>query len=597
MGAGQVPGLLTDWRTRSKRLGRRLQISFPRATSHPRIPKGVSAILLAILVGLSTGLGAVAFIQLLRFLTDLSFNQARAPLSFLGRFYIVVLPAVGGVIVGPLIHYFAREAKGHGVPEVMTAIVARGGRIRKRVALVKILASAITIGSGGSAGREGPMIQIGAGVGSSVAQLLRMSDDRVKTLLACGAAGGVAATFNAPIAGAMFSLEVLGGQFGLDFSLVVLASVTSAVISRAFLGNFPSFEVPPWDLVSDKEFLFYLLLGLLAAGAATLFVRTLSAFEEWFDGWKFPEPLKPVIGGLAVGLLGVWLPQVFGTGLPQMEQVLLIRVPFLIMLFLVPAKILATSLTLGSGGSGGVFAPSLFIGGMLGGAFGHIVHAQFPSFTALSGAYAIVGMAAVFGAAAQAPLTAILIIFEMTGDYRIILPLMAATVVAASLYRAFNSDSIYTVKLMKRGIVYRGGQDMDIMASTRVASALTHRLLSVPPDVRIRDFQREMERTHHTWFPVVNGAGALVGVITAQDADRAVEQGEEDAPVEHYMTREIVSVTPLDSLQEVVRGFGVRDLGHLPVVEQGNPRKLVGIISRAHVIRAYNRELLRRQSR
>ena len=441
------------------------------------------------------------------------------------------------------------------------------------------------------------MIQIGAGIGSSVAQFLRMSDDRVKTFLACGAAGGVAATFNAPIAGAMFALEVLGGQFGLDFSLVVLASVTSAVISRAFLGNFPSFEIPPWDLVSEKEYFFYILLGLLAAGAATLFVRTLTAFEDWFDGWKFPEPMKPVIGGLALGLLGVWLPQVFGSGLPQMEQVLLIRIPLFVMALLVPAKILATSLTLGSGGSGGVFAPSLFIGGMLGGVFGHIVHAQFPAFTALSAAYAVVGMAAVFGAAAQAPLTAIIIIFEMTGDYRIILPLMGATVIAYSVYRAFNPDSIYTVKLRKRGIIYREGQDLDIMTSTRVAGALTHRMITVPPEMPIKEFRQEVERSHHPWFPVVDSRGELAGVITAQDGDRAGEQGEKEALVANYMTREIVSVTPLDSLHEVIRRFGVRDLGHLPVVDPANPRKLLGIISRAHVLRAYNRELLRRQSR
>ncbi|HSD51468.1 MAG TPA: chloride channel protein [Candidatus Methylomirabilis sp.] len=589
--------VLTAWRRRWRRLGRRLQVAFLRASSLPRIPKGAYAILLAILVGLLTGLGAVGFIRLLQILTYLSFQQAREPLSFLGRFYVVLLPAAGGLIVGPLIYYFAREAKGHGVPEVMTAIVVSGGRIRKRVALVKILASAITIGSGGSAGREGPMIQIGAGVGSSVAQLLRMSDDRIKTFLACGAAGGVSATFNAPIAGAMFALEVLGGQFGLDFSLVVLASVTSAVVSRAMLGNFPSFQIPPWDMVSEKEFVFYLLLGLLAAGAATLFVRTLSAFEDWFDGWNFPEWLKPAIGGLAVGIIGVWLPQVFGSGLPQMEQVLLIRYPLVIMLLLVPAKVLATSLTLGSGGSGGVFAPSLFIGGMLGGAFGHLVHLQFPTFTAFSAAYAIVGMAAVFGAAAQAPITAIIIIFEMTGDYHIILPLMASTVIAASVYRAFNANSIYTIKLRKRGIIYREGQDLDIMTATRVAAAMTHRLLSVPPDMSIRTLRLEAAKNHHTWFPVVNNGGELVGVITAQDAARAMEGGEEDVSLEKYMTREIVSVTPLDTLHEVVRRFGVRDLGHLPVVDLRNPRKLLGIISRAHVLRAYNRELARRQAR
>jgi CIC family chloride channel protein len=215
----------------------------------------------------------------------------------------------------------------------------------------------------------------------------------------------------------------------------------------------------------------------------------------------------------------------------------------------------------------------------------------------LSAAYAIVGMAAVFGAAAQAPLTAIIIIFEMTGDYHIILPLMASTVIAAWLYRAFNVDSIYTLKLRKRGIAYREGQDLDIMTTTRVASAMTHRLLSVPPGLSIRTFRLEVARNQHRWFPVVNNGDELVGVITAQDATRAAEGGEEDGPLEKYMTREIVSVTPLDSLHEVVRRFGVRDLGHLPVVDPANPRRLVGIISRAHVLRAYNRELARRHAR
>jgi CIC family chloride channel protein len=292
--------------------------------------------------------------------------------------------------------------------------------------------------------------------------------------------------------------------------------------------------------------------------------------------------------------MGFFLPQIFGTGFPAMEALLEVNLPFLLLVLLGPAKILGTSLTLGSGGSGGVFAPSLFIGGMVGGAWGAMVHHLFPTFTAFYGAYALVGMGATFGAAAQAPLTGILLLFEMTNDYRIILPLMLATILSSLLYRAMNPESIYTLRLKRLGLTFAPTQDLDILASTRVASALTHRLLSVPPGMQIRDFRREVAREQHEWFPVVNVAGELVGVITKQDANRASEHADEDVPVEKYMTREIVSVTPLDTLQEVVRCFGIRDLGHLPVVDPANPRKLVGIISRFHVLRAYNRERQRR---
>ncbi|MEE8282191.1 MAG: chloride channel protein, partial [candidate division NC10 bacterium] len=211
-----------------------------RLAYHPRIPEGAYLTVVSILVGLATGVGSVTFIKLLQYTTHFFFETGRGALTLLGEYYVILLPAIGGLIVGPLIYRFAQEAKGHGVPEVMTAMAVKGGRIRKRVAFAKIVTSALTIGSGGSAGREGPMIQIGAGIGSTVGQFLKMSDERIKTLVACGAAGGIAATFNAPIAGAMFALEIFMGQVSLDFSLVILSSVSSAIVSRAMLGDFPS---------------------------------------------------------------------------------------------------------------------------------------------------------------------------------------------------------------------------------------------------------------------------------------------------------------------------------------------------------------------
>ncbi|MDD5558970.1 chloride channel protein [Candidatus Methylomirabilis sp.] len=572
---------------------RRLQLKTGDLLARLRLPQPTTQVLVAISVGIATGLGAVGFIRLLQLCTALFFDGGRWLFSGLGRYYVLVLPVLGGLLVGPLIVHFAREAKGHGVPEVMSALVLRGGRIRRRVALVKILASAITIGSGGSAGREGPMIQIGSSIGSSVAQWLRMPTERVRTLVACGAAGGVAATFNAPIAGAMFALEVLLGQFTADFSLVVLSAFAAAVVSRAMLGDFPAFAIPPWGLISEKELLFYPLLGVFSGLAATAFVKILYAFEDLFARSRLPEFLQPAVGGLAVGGIGLFLPQVFGTGLPTMGQLLVMQVPVGTMLALKPAKVLATSLTLGSGGSGGVFAPCLFIGGLVGGTFGSLVHALFPAFTASYGAYALVGMSATFGAAAQAPITAILILFEMTGDYHIILPLMSTTIIAVLLYREFSAKSIYTLKLERQGIQYGAAPERDLMAEIPVQEALTHPLLAIPREATIQELLRLVAKTGHEWFPVLDGHDELAGVVTYRDVAKAVDEGRLEDQVLGYATRDVVCAFSDDSLREVLMKFHERDLGHLPVVDSTNQKRLIGIISRRHVIRAYNRALAR----
>jgi CIC family chloride channel protein len=577
-------------------LARRLQRSALRLLARLKLPRTTSLVIVAIVVGAATGLGAVAFIRALAFVTHLFFDGGRAAFSSLGRYYVILLPAIGGSIVGPLIGLVAHEAKGHGVPEVMTALFARGGRIRTRVALVKIVASAITIGSGGSAGREGPMIQIGSSIGSSVAQFLRMPAERVRTLVACGAAGGVAATFNAPIAGAMFALEVLMGQVTGEFGLVVLASVSASVVSRAMLGNFPSFSIPPYDLISEKELVFYLALGVLSGLAGLAFVRALYAVEDVCARLRVSALLQPAIGGLLVGTIGLFLPQVFGTGLPVMEALLSLKIPFLLLVALIPAKIVATSATLGSGGSGGVFAPCLFIGGMVGGAFGYIVHHLFPSFTAFYGAYALVGMSATFGAAAQAPLTSIIILFEMTNDYHIILPLMTATIVAVSVYRAFSVESIYTLKLRRRGIDYTALRSGDLMAEIPVREALTDRVVPIAQDATIRELLRLIAKTGREWFPVLDGDHALSGVVTYRDVARPVDEGRLDEPVLHYATRRVVLAYTDESLREVLIRFNQGDIGHLPVVDAANPNRLVGVISRLDVIKAYNRALARRRA-
>lgn len=339
----------------------------------------------------------------------------------------------------------------------MVAVAVHGGRIPAKVAVVKALASALCIGAGGSVGREGPIVQIGSALGSVVGRLTRAPGNRLRTLVACGAAAGIAATFNAPVAGVFFALELILRDFAAEsFGLVVLASVTASVIGRGVLGNTPFLALPPFTVDNPRQYLLFAVLGLVGALAGTLFSRVLYAVEDLCDaGWartRLPEWARPALGGLLLGLVLLALPQMYGVGYPVLSSAVAGRYTVLFLLLLALGKVVATSLTIGIGGSGGVFAPSLFIGAALGDAFGQVAAALDPSLAGRPGAYALVGMAAVFAGSARAPITAVLIMFELTGEYTIILPLMLAVVVATATSRAISPDTIYTRKLARRGI-------------------------------------------------------------------------------------------------------------------------------------------------
>jgi len=557
-------------------------------------------ILLAVVVGLGAGLGAVVFRWLIAGCEVLFFGGAGRMLGFLGPYQVVPVPAAGGLLVGLLIYYLAREAKGHGVPEVMLAVAAGGGRIRPRVALVKSLASAICIGSGGSAGREGPIVQIGSALGSTLGQLLRMPEDRVRLLVACGAAGGISATFNAPIAGVLFALEVIQRQFAAtSFGFVVFSSVTAAAISRAVLGNHPSFRVPPYELVSAWELPLYLILGLVAAGAALLFVKALYGCEDVFDRWPAREYVKPVLGGLLVGVLGAKLPQVFGTGYgpqplgPSLGAVDLALVGGLTvgatgLLWLV--KIVATSLTIGSGGSGGVFAPSLFIGSMLGATFGYVAHALWPGLTGGPGAYALVGMGAVFAGAARAPITSVIILFEMTGDYRIILPLMVAVVTSSLVSRHFSRDTIYTLKIRRRGLSLQDQPPVDLLDTVTVGEVMTREITTVPADMPVNDLVDLLLETGHHGLPVVDGDERLVGIVTLSDIQRSADVSDAGLAAD-IATPSPVTCFPDQTVREALQQLGGRGVGRVPVVDRLDPTRVIGILRRENVVSAYARLL------
>lgn len=547
-------------------------------------------IILIILVGLASGLGAVLFRWMISGFTTVFFDGGETAFSFLGKYYVIILPALGGLLVGLIIHFLAREAKGHGVPEVMLAVAAHGGRIRSRVAAIKALASSICIGSGGSAGREGPIVQIGSSVGSAVGQWFRLPEDWVRLLVACGAAGGISATFNAPIAGVFFGLELILRRFTpRNFIFVGLSSIIAAAISYAFWGNSPTFtHIPEYAWSSGWELPLYVLLGVAAAFIARGFIIALYRSEDLFNTLRFPEYLKPALGGLAVGLIGLFYPHLFGVGYEGVESAILgdFAVGLLIVLCLL--KIVATSFTIGSGGSGGVFAPSLFIGVMLGEAFGRGANALFPTVATDPGAFGLVGMGAVFAAAAHAPITAILIIFEMTRDYPIILPLMLAIVTSTYIARRLSRESIYTLKMRRKGVRIIEGE-MDPLQFVTVGEVMTRNFPTVSTEMPIIELSRKLEKSGHHGFPVTDEEGQFYGVVTVSDVEEGLKKENPDLKVSDIATRNPVTTYPDQSVHDILLRLGTVDVGRIPVVARDDPLKLLGVLRRHDIIRAYNK--------
>ena len=421
---------------------------------------------MALVVGAGAGLGAVGFRWLIFAFTwvvtghEQFGQQGHAPslhLMSLGIFFVLVVPVVGGLIYGPLVTRFAPEARGHGVPEVMLAVTENGGRIRSQVTVVKALASAICISVGGSVGREGPIAQIGSALGSTAGQLVRMPESRLRIIVACGAAAGISATFNAPITGLFFGFEIILREFSLDaLCATALAAVTGDLVSRAFFGSGPFFAQIPHDLVvpNDGSYLLVAVLALLAGLIGVAFKTFLYGLEDRVDAlWKGrPEWARPAVGGVALGVVLLALPQMYGVGYPVMDRVIDGHVVLGLILLYMLGKILACSLTLSIGGSGGVFAPSLFTGAMAGMAFGTIAQHVFGSAAGPPAMFALVAMGGVFAGATQAPLTAIASVTEMTGNFGLTLPIMLAAGIAAALSRHLTYGNIYTTKLLRRGI-------------------------------------------------------------------------------------------------------------------------------------------------
>ncbi len=571
-----------------------------------KLSESTGILAMALAVGILAGVGNVLYRQLIDLFHLLIFEGGWKLLGLEAGFPVLLLlpllPMAGAFLLIPLDLLFPGEVRGYGLPRFLELVNLRGALFRFRTIVVKSLASAITIGSGGSAGTEGPIAQIGGAMGSVVGQVLKVSTDRLRTLVACGVAGGVAGTFNAPIAGVFFAHEIvlLRSFEASSFTPIVISSGIGALVTRTLVGNRPAFQIPHrYAIESLWEVFFFMLLGVLVGLVAVHFIRSFYAISDRFTKWKASARLKPVAGAALTGCVAIALPQILGDGYEHIEQALAGHMTGWILLFLAFAKMYATGMTLGSGNAGGVFAPSLFVGAMLGGAFGTLVNAAFPAITADTGAYALVGMAGFLAAATHAPMTAIFLIFEMTNEYTIILPIMFTCVVGYSVSRYYQRESIDSLELARRGIHLEEGREVSVLQSIRVGDIMSREVETFPEAMPLGRILRLIPHSRHVTFPLVDEGGRLSGILGLQDfREIAYEEGLEDLVVaKELATRHVVTVFPDESLRDALERIGYRNIEHLPVVSRNDSRKIVGMLSRQDIVSAYNKALIDRSVR
>jgi CIC family chloride channel protein len=511
-------------------------------------------------------------------------------------FLLPLMPMVGGCFIGLICKFFPNAVKENGVHKVMYAVALNDGKVRKRTITSCAVTSSITIGSGGSAGREGPTVQIGAAVGSTLGQWLHLSTERVRVLVGCGAAAGIAASFNAPLAGVLFALEIVLGDFTIHtFSPIIIASVIGTVTGRALEGNEVTFDVPVHELVHPTEIIFYLALGMLCGVVARLFTFIYFYAQQIFEEKiNIPDYFKPALGGFIVGMISIFLPQILGNGYDYMEQALTGQMFWGLAFLLVFMKIMCTSITLGSGGMGGVFAPSLFIGAMLGTAFGSTIHGVFPTLTASAETYSVVGMGAVAGAVMQAPLTNILMLFELTNDYTLILPIMVSCIASSYTYQRFTKHSIYVQYLLNRGINIRHGREVSIMNSIKVRDVMNTEFTTIAQEMPFRKILETISYSKNFYFPVLDNKGDMTGILSFSDIREMMfeEQLGDLLVAGELATHKVLALTPEQNLNQAMELFTQLDVDQLPVVRHDDKVKVIGMITRGDVMASYNREIL-----
>ena len=556
-------------------------------------------LILAALLGFLAGFASTFFRWMIEFFESIfsvkGFSLAGIPPQTY-PFLLPLMPMLGGLFIGLICKYFPNAVKENGVHKVMHAVALNDGKVRKRTIASCAVTSSITIGSGGSAGREGPTVQIGAAVGSTIGQLLHLSTERMRVLVGCGAAAGIAASFNAPLAGVLFALEIILGDFAIHtFSPIIIASVIGTVTGRALEGNEVTFNVPVHELVHPTEIIFYLALGMLCGIVARLFTFMYFYIQQVFEEkLKTADIYKPAIGGLIVGMISIFMPQILGNGYDVMEQALTGQMFWGLAFLLVFMKIICTSITLGSGGMGGVFAPSLFIGAMVGTAFGSSVHFIFPTLSASAETYSVVGMGAVAGAVMQAPLTNILMLFELTNDYTLILPIMATCIAASYTYQRFTKHSIYMQNLLNKGINIRHGREASIMNSIKVQDVMSTDITTIAQEMPFRKILETISYSKNFYFPVLDNRGDMTGILSFSDIREVIfeEQLGDLLVAGELANTKVYSLTPQQNLNEAMEIFSQLDVDQLPVVRSEDKLKVIGMLTRGDMMASYNRAIL-----
>ena len=569
-------------------------------------------ILYSPLVGVVAGLGAALFFYLLNLLQEFALGHIEGyyppPAGTEGTSHamqlptlwwaVLLVPAVGGLLCGLLVYGFAPEAEGHGTDAMVKSFHRAGGRIRARVPFIKTVASILTIGTGGSAGREGPIAQIGAGFGSFLATKLGLSERERRHLMIAGAGGGIGAIFRAPLGGGLFVAEVLYGSAALEAEAVIpamISSLTAYTVFASIFGQGLAFTTPP-GLAFHRlsELPFYLVFAIVCAVVGYVYVRFFYGIRDhFFRRLPMPNAVKPAVGGLMLGAVALWLPQCMAGGYGWIQQAIDGEMTSIsLLLILCFGKIVATSLTISSGGSGGVFAPSLYIGAMLGGAFGLTCEHFFPGWLEYPQAFVLVGMGGFFSGVARVPLTAMLMVCEMSGSYGLLVPLMLVCIVNVALLSSRWSIYEEQVTAMVDSPAHQGDFVVDVLEQMHVKEIMDSRrkLEFVPEAMPLEGILRLAASSTNAYFPVINSENKMVGIFSLRDL-RSVLTGNRDGALvvaADIATSTVLTVTPEDDLHAALRLFTQKNIDEMPVVSEDDPQQVVGVLSRKDLIAAYH---------
>lgn len=551
-------------------------------------------------IGILSATGALFFRTLIEIFQDLFWASGNTFLEKLIQspwWLKFLVPISGGLVAGAIITFLVPEAKGPGVPEVIVSVATRQSTIRHRVTFLKALVTSLLIGSGASVGREGPIVQIGASVGSSLAQLFRLNPDLRRVCLASGAAAGIAATFNAPIAGTLFAVEIILLDIEIvHISHIILSSVIASVLSRIFWGEFPAFKAGAFQLTHYWELNVYLMLGLLAGFIAIGFVRLIYTMDSLFGRLQIPEWTKPALGGFFLGMIALKLPHVLGVGYETVNSALADSLGLKMAVLLLFGKILATSLSIGSGMSGGILAPSLVLGATLGTLVGLGAGQLLPGFALNPGNYALAGMGAVVAGTTLAPMTAILTIFELTYNYQIILPLMVACITSAIIVRLFFGYSAYEMKLLKQGINIVRGHDVGILRKLLAKDFMIKEFEMLHDTSPLSTIVDQVIQSPYPHFVVLNQEKELVGVLSLRDLKASLvnfQDLKETVIAADVMNKEVVTLSAEDNLESALHLFEKYRISFLPITDRGNPKNVVGILKKDDLLQAYKERVLK----